>query len=239
MDWFSYLVAGIMVYLAVAIFILGMAYRVYQWLVAPKTRMKTGVFPKPRGWAARGLRVGMDAFTFPQAMKVDRSIWTFTILFHFALLGAFVGHLRLFREFTPLVNLLGPKGMDGFALWSGGLMGVLLMVCLAYYLFRRLISPYKEISVPEDFILLFLLILVVLMGDHMRFLGKIHAADYRLYLQSLSAFRPSFPPVLANSPTRWALDVHVLFANLLLIFFPFSKLVHVIATFPANLARRV
>lgn len=240
MDWFSYLVAGIMVYLAAAIFILGMAYRVYQWLRAPKTRMKTGVFPKPTGWAARGFKVGMDSFIFPQVMKVDRSIWVFTILFHFALLGAFVGHLRLFRELTPLLNLLGPKGMDQFALWSGGLMGVLLMVCLAYYLFRRLNSPYREISVPEDFILLFLLILVVLMGDHMRFLGKIHAADYRIYFQSLLAFRPSFPPALANnSSTKWALDIHVFLANLLLIFFPFSKLVHVIATFPANLARRV
>lgn len=238
MDWFSYLVAGIMVYLAVAIFILGMGYRVYQWAQSPKTRIKTGVFPKPEGWAVRGFKVGIDTFFFPQVKKVDRSIWVFTILFHFALLGAFVGHLRLFHEFTPLLNLLGPKGMDRFALWSGGVMGILLIVGLLYYFFRRLGSPYKEISVPEDFILLFLLILVVVMGDHMRFLGKIHAADYRNYFQSLIALRPSFPPALADSSTRWALDVHVLFANLLLIFFPFSKLVHVIAAFPANLARR-
>ncbi len=239
MDWFSYLVAGIMVYPAVAIFILGMVYRVYQWSRSQKARIKTGVFPKPAGGAARGFKVGIDSFFFPQVTKVDRSIWIFTILFHFALLGAFVGHLRLFHEFTPLLNLLGPKGMDRFALWSGGVMGILLIVALAYYLFRRLASPYKEISVPEDFILLFLLVLVVVMGDHMRFLGKIHAADYRIYFQSLIAFRPSFPPVLANSPTRWALDVHVLFANLLLIFFPFSKLIHLIAALPANLARRV
>jgi nitrate reductase gamma subunit len=239
MDWVSYLVAGIMVYVSLAIFIFGMAYQVYQWFRAPKTRIKTGVFPKPGGGVSKLLRVGVDSFTFPQAMKMDRTIWVFTILFHFALLGAFVGHLRLIQEFTFLLNRLGPKGMDQFALWSGGIMGVLLMVALVYYLFRRLFSPYKEISVPEDFILLFLLILVVVMGDHMRFLGKIHAADYRVYFHSLSAFRPVFPKVLAESSTKWALDTHILFANLLLIYFPFSKLVHVIATFPANLARRV
>jgi len=239
MDWFSYLVAGIMVYLAVAVFILGMTYQVYQWFRAPKTRIKTGVFPKPGNATTRWFRVGIDSFTFPQAMMVDRTIWIFTILFHFALLGAFVGHLRLIHEFTPLVSMLGPTGMDQFALWSGGIMGILLMIALIYYLFRRLVSPYKEISVPEDFILLFLLILVVVMGDHMRFLGKIHAADYRAYLQSLLAFKPAFPKVLAESSTKWALDFHVLFANLLFIYFPFSKLVHVIATFPANLARRV
>jgi nitrate reductase gamma subunit len=239
MDWFSYLVAGIMVYGAGAVFILGMIYRIYQWWVTPKTRIKTGVFPKPASGASRWGQVAVDSLTFPQALKADRTIWIFTILFHFGLLGAFVGHLRLVHEFTPLLSLLGPEGMDQFALWSGGIMGVLLIVALTYYLFRRLMSPYKEISVLEDFILLFLLILVVAMGDHMRFIGKIHAADYRIYFQSLLALKPAFPKVLADSSTKWAFDFHILFANLLIIYFPFSKLVHVIATFPANLARRV
>jgi nitrate reductase gamma subunit len=239
MDWFSYLVAGIMVYGAIAIFILGMIYRVYQWLGATKARLKTGVFPKPDNRAAKWGQVAVDSLTFPQALKADQTIWTFTTLFHVALLGAFVGHLRLVHEFTPLLNLLGSEGMDQFALWSGGTMGIILMATLIYYLFRRLTSPYKEISVPEDFILLFLLILVVVMGDHMRFIGKIHAADYRIYFQSLLAFKPAFPKVLADSPTKWAMVFHVLFANLLFIYFPFSKLVHVIATFPANLARRL
>jgi len=239
MDWFSYLVAGIMVYGAIAIFILGMVYQIYQWLGAPKARLKTGVFPKPDKGVATWGKVAVDSLTFPQALKADRTIWTFTILFHFALLGAFVGHLRLVHEFTPLLNLLGAEGMDQFALWSGGVMGVLLIVALIYYLFRRLTSPYKEISVPEDFILLFLIILVVVMGDHMRFVGKIHAAEYRIYFQSLLAFKPAFPKVLADSPTKWTLVSHILFANLLFIYFPFSKLVHVIATFPANLVRRV
>ncbi len=240
MDWFSYLVAGIMVYVAVAIFILGMTYQVYQWLRAPKTRIKTGVFPKPRRAVTKWGEVAIDSFTFPQVIKTDRTMWVFTILFHFALLGAFVGHLRLIHEITPLFNLLGgTQEMDQFALWSGSLMGILLMVALIYYLLRRLVSPYKEISVPEDFILVILLILVVAMGDYMRFLGKVHTTDYRAYLQSLIALRPAFPRVLADSSTKWALVFHVLFANLLFIYFPFSKLVHLIATFPANLARRV
>ncbi len=239
MDWFSYLVAGIMVYVAVAIFILGMAYQVYQWLRAPKTRVKTGVFPKPRRAVMRWGEVAIDSFTFPQAMKADRAMWAVTILFHFALLGAFVGHLRLIHEITPLFNLLGTQGMDQFAFWSGSLMGILLMVALIYYLLRRRVSPYKEISVPEDFILIVLLILAVAMGDYMRFLGKVHTTDYRAYLQSLIALRPAFPQVLADSSTKWALVLHILFANLVFIYFPFSKLVHLIATFPANLARRV
>jgi nitrate reductase gamma subunit len=165
-------------------------------------------------------------------------MWFFTILFHFGVLGAFVGHLRLLQEFTPLVSLLGPKGMDWFASWSGGFMGVVLIVGLLYYLLRRLNFPFRELSVSEDYILLILLILTVIMGNLMRFFGDIPVADYRTYLQSLLIFRPAFPEALAASSTKWALVLHVLFANLVFVFFPFSKLVHVIATFPANLARR-
>jgi nitrate reductase gamma subunit len=239
MDWFSYLVAGLMVYLAVAIFAVGIVYQIYQWLNAPKTRVKTGYFPKPETIEARWIKVAEDSFLFPQVIQSDRWIWFFTILFHFGLLGAFVGHLRLIHEFTPLANALGPKGMEQFSLWSGGLMGIIFIIGLIYYLVRRLAFPFKELSVPEDYILLILLIVTVIMGNLIRFFGDISVADYRAYLQSLMAFRPSFPPALADSSTKWALVFHVLFANLLFICFPFSKLVHVIATFPANLARRI
>lgn len=238
MDWFSYLVAGLMVYLAVAVFAVGMAYQVFQWLGAPKTPIKTGYFPKPRTSGERLLKVAEDSFVFPEMIKFDRWMWLFTILFHFGLLGAFVGHLRLLQEFTPWVELLGPKGMDQFALWSGGFMGIVLIAGLIYYFFRRLTFPFRELSVSEDYLLLILLMLTVAMGNLMRFSGDIRVADFRAYLQSLLIFRPAFTDALAASSTKWILVFHVLFANLVFIFFPFSKLVHVIATFPANLARR-
>jgi nitrate reductase gamma subunit len=238
MDWFSYLVAGIMVYVAVAVFFLGMGYQVYQWLNAPKSAVRTGYFPKPGSLPAKWLKTGEDSFLFPQVIRFDRGMWFFTLLFHFGLLGAFIGHLRLLQEFTPLVQALGAKGMDRFALWSGGIMGVLLWIGLIYYILRRVVHPYRKLSLPEDYFLLFLLFLAVLFGNQMRFLGDVHTADYRAYFQSLLSLKPAFPPALVSSSSRWAMDFHILFANLTLIFFPFSKLVHVIATFPANLAKR-
>jgi nitrate reductase gamma subunit len=239
MDWVSYLVAGLMVYLAVAVFVIGTVYQIYHWFHAPRTRVKTGYFPKPESAGARWTKVAEDSFLFPQMIQFDRWMWVFTILFHFGLLGAFVGHLRLFQEFTPLAKALGPKGMEHFSSWSGGFMGIVLIVGLIYYLVRRLKFPYKELSVPEDYVLLTLLILTVIMGNLIRFFGNIQVTDYRAYLHSLFVFRPSFPLTLAASSTKWAFVSHVLFANLLFICFPFSKLIHVIATFPANLARRI
>ncbi len=238
MDWFSYLAAGLMVYVAVGIFFSGMTYRVYQWLSAPRGRFRTGVFPKPRSSGTRWLKVTMDSFIFPDAMSHDRWMWLFTVLFHLGLLGAFVGHLRLIHEFTPLMSALGERGMDQLSLLGGGVMGIALIVALSFYLLRRLTPPYKEMSILEDYLLLILLILIVVMGNHMRFAGNVHTNDYRAYVQSLLNLKPAFSPALADSSIKSALVFHVLFVNLLLIYFPFSKLVHVIATFPANLVKR-
>lgn len=237
MDWFSYLVAGIMVYVAVAVFVLGMSYRIYQWFSVPKSSIKLGLFPKPSTAGARWFKVVKDALIFPQAIEVDLRMWFFAILFHFGLLGAFIGHLRLVHELTPLANALGAKGMDQLSALGGGTMGIIITVALAYYLLRRFASPYKDLSVPEDYLLLVLILLIVTMGNHMRFFGNIHTADYRTYVQSLLAFKPAFPAILAASSTKWSLVLHVFFANLLLIYFPFSKLIHVIGTFASNLVR--
>ncbi|NIQ37694.1 MAG: hypothetical protein GTN81_03790 [Proteobacteria bacterium] len=239
MDWLSYVVAGVMVYVALGISVLGMSYRVYQWLSAPKARAKTGVFPKAQTRAGRWFKVAKDSFIFRDASTYDRWMWVFTVLFHLGLLGALVGHLRLVREFTPLVNLLGDNGMEQLSLLGGGLMGIILLAALAFYLLRRLTPPYKEMSILEDYLLLILLILIVVMGNHMRFAGKVNVGDYRAYIQSLVALKPSFSHALASSSTKSALVFHVLFVNLLLMYLPFSKLVHMIATFPANLAKRV
>ncbi len=239
MDSFSYIFAGVMVYLAVIIFILGMSYQIYYWFISSKTRIKTGIFPKPKGRFGIWSKTLTDSFLFPQVIKTDPWIWSFTILFHFALLGAFIGHLRLIQEFTPLILILGQKGMDKLGLWGGGVMGIILTVTLIYLFIRRLAFPYREVSVSEDYFLLILLILIVLVGNYMRFFGDIHTVEYRAYLQSLISLRPDFPEAISNSKTKWALVLHVLLANILLIYFPFSKLIHMVATFPSNLTKRV
>jgi nitrate reductase gamma subunit len=61
--------------------------------------------------------------------------------------------------------------------------------------------------------------------------------DYREYVQSLLVFRPSYPEAIANSSARLVLSLHVLAVNILVIYFPFSKLMHIVGTFAANKVR--
>ncbi len=237
MDWFSFLVAGIMVYVSVGVFFLGIGFQVYRWQKAPKSPVKQGIFPKPVKAGTRWLKLVKDALVFPQVREVDPWMWISTLLFHLALLAAFVGHLRMIHEFTPLVTLLGSEGLNKFAAWSGGIVGIILLFTLLYFLIRRFKSPFKDISTPEDFLLLIVILCAVGMGDHLRFSGAVHMSDYQAYVQSLLAFDPRFPPALEDSSSKWTLIWHVFFANLLFIWFPFSKFMHVIGSFATNLTR--
>jgi len=236
-DWFSFSIAGIMVYLAIAIFIGGTAFRIYQWMTVPKSGVRLGLFPRATSRKGRLLQLSKDTFIFPQVRDVDKVMWIAVLGLHGALVAAFVGHMRLLTEFTPLANSLGSAGMDRFALISGGTIGIVLMISLLYLLMRRFKSPYKDISTPEDYALLVLVLLVVLMGNHLRFFGDVHASEYREYVHSLFTLSPTFPAALAASATKWSLVAHVFFANLLLIYLPFSKLVHFAGSFAVNLVR--
>ena len=236
MDWFSFIVAGVMVYVAVAVFIFGSIYVIIRWLRKPKSSIRQGMFPRPTG-VARFVKLGKDSLIFPQVLDNDRWMWLFVFGMHLAGIGLFVGHLRLIFEFTPIYNAVGASTMETMASWVGGAIGIALFIAFTYFLLRRFKSPYRELSIPEDYLLLLLILLLVLLGDHLRFTHPFDLATYRDYLSSLLHFNPHFNTYIASSPSKWILDAHVLTANLLLIYFPFSKLVHSIGGFAGNLMR--
>jgi len=237
MDPVSFILVGVLTYIAAIVFVGGLIYQVVRWQRTTKSRMRLGMFPKPKSAAGRTAKLAKDTFFFPQVWDVDKPMWLFAGLFHLAGVMMFVGHFRLLHEFTPLVAWLGQDGMNQFAFFSGGAFGIALTVALIYYLMRRFASPYKDISVPEDYLLVVLLLLIVTMGNHMRFFGDVHVSDYREFVASLLAFKPAFNATIAASSMKWSLVTHVFLANVFFIYFPFSKLTHSIGAFAANLVR--
>lgn len=237
MDWFSYLTSAVGVYVGLVVFIAGMAWRVWQWSRTPKSPVRLGMFPKPKSKAGRAGKLLKDTFVAPQSFETAGMLMAFALAFHLAALAAFVGHLRLVHEFTPLVAVLGVEGMNAFAAWSGGAAGIIMLVAVLYWIGRRTFGAYRKLSVPEDYLLLALLLGIIVMGDHLRFVGGLHASTYQAWFASLMAFKPAFPAELADSTTRLALDWHMLFVDLFLIYFPFSKLTHAVGAFATNLVR--
>jgi nitrate reductase gamma subunit len=237
MDWFSYLASGLGVYVALAVFTLGMAWRIWQWSRTPKTAVRLALYPKPATAAGRLGKLLVDTFVAPQSIAIATGVMVAAFAFHIAAFGAVIGHLRLVHEFTPLVAILGPEGMNQFAAWSGGITGIVMLFAVLYWLGRRTYGPYRRLSTPEDYLLLALLLGIVIMGDHLRFVGGLHAPTYEAWFGSLMAFRPSFPPELSASSTRFALDWHMLFVDAFLIYSPFSKMTHAVGAFATNLVR--
>jgi nitrate reductase gamma subunit len=158
--------------------------------------------------------------------------------FHICILLLILGHLELFGEIETL-QLIPHEIFLG-----QGLVGLIASIALLYFLFRRFISPVRELSVPEDYYLLILLFLVVLFGSQMDwarrwyFYEELGVDHYREYLSSLIYFRPYLPAEVTDTGHSFMLVLHVFFANLFLIFFPFSQLMHSFLSLPMNKLRR-
>ena len=165
MDTFSFIFSGVMVYVSIAVFVLGMGWRVWQWVRTPKSPVPLPLYPVPKSASGRVLKSLKDTFVAPQSFEIAPGVMIAAMAFHLAALAGFVGHLRLVHEFTPLVSLLGDEGMATFAAWSGGIAGIVMMSAVVYWLSRRTFGAYKNLSTPEDYLLLALLLGIIIMGN--------------------------------------------------------------------------
>ena len=235
MQTLYYIVLVPMVYVAFAIFILGTVIRLIKIFMTPPNPTTLQIYPEKRpSWLA----ALFDTFLFPTVRRHKPVLWFFLMVFHICLLLLIIGHLELFYDFE-IFQIIPHEIFLG-----KGIVGLLSVICLLYFIFRRIQSPVKELSVPEDYYLLILLIIVVLFGSQMDWArrwyeyGELTVEDYRTYLLSLLYFRPELPYNLTFSGHSFLVVVHVFFANLFLIFFPFSQSMHSFLALPINKLRR-
>ena len=117
-------------------------------------------------------------------------------------------------------------------------------MALLFFLFRRIQSPVRELSIPEDYYLLILLFLTVVFGSEMDWArrwyeyGEMSVDEYREYLLSLLYLKPVLSDSISASGHSFMLVLHVFFANLFLMFFPFSKIMHSFFSMAMNKLRR-
>ncbi len=235
METLYYIILVPMVYVAFAVFFIGTAVRLIKIFREPRHPTTLQIYPqkKPKWlWAFH------DTFLFPTVRRHKPLLWIFLMAFHICILLLIVGHLELFGE----IELLQTIPHEIFL--GQGFVGLIATVALLYFLFRRFLSPVRELSVPEDYYLLILLFLVVLFGSQMDwarrwyFYETLSVDQYREYLSSLLHFEPYLPEALTESGHSFMLVLHVFFANLFLIFFPFSQLMHSFLSLPMNKLRR-
>ena len=151
-------------------------------------------------------------------------LWLGALAFHYTFLVVCVRHLRFFTEPVPFfVKMI--EAVDGFfqfGLPIVYLSGIVLLAATLYLLGRRmLIHQVNYISLASDYFPLFLIIGIAITGIMMRYFTKVDVVAIKAFTMGLVTFHPVIPQGVGG-----IFYVHLFFVSILLMYFPFSKLMH-------------
>ena len=203
---------AVIFYSAAALFAGGLILRIVQYAATP-VPLKIPTTPAPVTRAGAAFRVLREAALFESLFKSNKWIWLFGWAFHIALAVVLLRHLRYFMEPVWLpVQLVQPFGVyAGFAMAGA----------LAALWARRLILPrMRYISDAFDHFILFLLLAIGTTGLGMKFVARTDIVAVKGFFLGLMTFDPQ---PLPGDPILLA---HLALVAVLMIVFPFSKLLH-------------
>jgi len=160
-------------------------------------------------------------------------LWVFALAFHYAFFVVIVRHLRFFFEPVPaciklleffdgvmrveFVDNLVQVGLPGIFM-----SGIVLLAAALFLLIRRIVIPHvRYISLAADFFPLFMIIGIAASGFFMRYYAKVDIVGIKELAMGLVSFHPAVPEGIGA-----AFFVHLFLVCIFLIYFPFSKLMH-------------
>jgi nitrate reductase gamma subunit len=226
---FSFVVSRILPPLTVVALVGGLVYRMLHWYRASVGKIT--LFPSAAGPTALWTGVAKQVFLFKSLWEADRSLWTGAWVFHAALGLIFVGHVRVVTDFPRLWAAMGmgPTSVDAMSAGVGGAVGLVILAVGVYLLVRRFtIETARDASKMEDYVALALLLAAIISGDAMRFLTHFDLDETRAYFAALVTFQT------APIPQSSLFQLHFFLAQLLLIYLPVGKLLHVPGVFFAH-----
>ena len=169
-----------------------------------------------------------DATEGPRLLYTsDKFLWLGGIVFHWTFLVIVLRHFRLFVEPVPgFVHLL--ESVDGFiqlTLPTFYMTDMVIVLVVTYLFIRRVVIPQvKYISLAADFFPLLLILAIALTGILMRYILKVNIVGVKELVHGLFALSPVIPDNLGS--TAYIFYIHLFLVSALLVYFPFSKLMH-------------
>jgi nitrate reductase gamma subunit len=229
MDVIEYVMSYITPYIAVIVLIAGVAYKGYKWRQRKPVPAHLSLYPRPDSRIGRVGDTLLDMFTMRGLLKVNRLLWVGGFLMHVGLLLLIMGHIRVVTDFYFLWDWLGWGDAEThtFSAIAGLTAGFLFMIPLFYLFVRRFSGSVKFLSTPEDYFVLVLLVGIAITGMHMRTVLEVDQHAMREFMQGLYKFSWKPVPESAGISFIW----HFVLVQLLMIYFPFGKLIHTIGSF--------
>ena len=205
-------VYALLFYFATAVLVGGVAYRIWLYARTPAP-LKIPTTPAPLTPAGVALRLAKEVVFFAALFRANKWTWLFGWVFHFALLLVLLRHLRYFQEpVWTWVALIQPFGKYAAYAMVAGLIGL--------WARRILVDRVRYISAPSDHLMLALLLAIGLSGLLMKYFFHTDIVALKAFFLGLMRFD------LQPLPADPMLMVHVTLVALLMIIFPFSKLLH-------------
>lgn len=203
---------ALLFYLAFLVIVLGLGYKIYDFARTPAP-LKIPTTPAPTSTVGVVFRMGREVVFFESLFKSNLWTWALGWLFHLSLALVLIRHLRYFTEPVWLwIALAQPFGLYASLAMVAALVGLLAR--------RILVERIRYISTPSDHLMLGLLLLIALSGVLMAFVFHTDVIGAKAFALGLMRFD------LQPLPSDWVLYLHLLLVALLLIIFPFSKLLH-------------
>lgn len=203
---------ALLFYFATTIFVVGLAHKIRLYARTPAP-LKIPTTPAPITTMGVVARIAREVVFFESLFKACKWTWLFGWVFHAALLLVVLRHLRYFTE--PVwfwVNWVQSFGLyAGFAMVAG-LVGLEVR--------RIAVDRVRYISAPSDHLMLMLLIGIAGTGLMMKYVAHTDILSLKAFILGLMYF--DWQPIPADP----VLLVHLSLVLVLMIIFPFSKLLH-------------
>jgi nitrate reductase gamma subunit len=218
----AFFIGNILPYVTIVVFVVGIIQHIKVWRSLPAPGMTLTPAPKPG--LPRAIAFLKETLFFRSLLKGDKSLWFFGWIFHIMLALIFIGHLRVIALLPDRILMaigMTPENIDKMSYITGGTAGVVILIMLLVLFGRRLfLGRVREISSQGDFIALLLILVILVTGDAMRFFTHFDLSQTRGYFTGFVTFSA------VALPANKLFITHYFFAQLLIMYMPYSKLLH-------------
>lgn len=208
-------VFNLLAYLAALIFILGFLYRVVLYFKTPSP-LKIPTTPAPKSSIGVVIRLIPEILFFRSLLRggtAEKILWLGGWFFHVSFLLILLRHLRFFTYPVPGWVM----SLQQIGIWAAWIFPFALLLLIVR---RFLIDRLVVISLFQDYFILFLIISIGITGLLMKYFIRTNLVDVKAFILGLLTLSPT------AVPNSLLFLIHFSLVMLLLIYFPFSKLMH-------------
>ena len=205
--------AALLVRVALLTLVAGIVWRVWRWLRLPVAR-QVMLTPAPRTRGGVVWRMLYESLLFTTLFKASWWTWLFGWMFHLGLALVLLQHLRYVTSvWLQWLAWVSVWGYVASALMISGLLGL--------WARRLFVDRVRYISRMSDYAILALLGGIALSGVALKYIWPVNVLAVKDFVRGVLLLNET-----VTLPLQFAFVLHLLLALVLIVVFPFGKLMH-------------